>query len=78
MHILADAVFGRVAAQGKESVVVLVSVDGKGKVKKEPLFQVRDTNTYTKPKVCEQISRDQMIIFSQRNRKTKFAKLTFK
>ncbi|MDH3710007.1 MAG: hypothetical protein OER04_08980 [Cyclobacteriaceae bacterium] len=64
--------------KGKESVVVLVSVDGKGEVKKEPLFQVRDTNTYTKPKVCEQISRDQMIIFSQRNRKTKFAKLNFK
>ena len=64
--------------KGKESVVMMVSIDGRGEVKKEPLFQVRDTNTYTKPKVCEQISRDQMIIYSQRNRKNKFAKLTFK
>ncbi len=63
--------------KGKESVVVLVTVDAQGNVSKEPLFQVRDTNTFTKPKVCEQISRDQMIIYSQRNRKVKFAKLTF-
>ncbi len=63
--------------KGKESVVVMVTIDGKGEMKKEPLFQVKDTNTYTKPKVCEQISRDQMIIYSQRNRKNKFAKLTF-
>lgn len=63
--------------KGKESVVVLVTLDANGDIKKEPLFQVRDTNTYTKPKVCEQISRDQMIIYSQRNKKTKFAKLNF-
>lgn len=64
--------------KGKESVVVLVTLDGKGETKKEPLFQVRDTKTTTKPKVCEQISRNQMIIYSERNKKVNFARLTFK
>ncbi len=64
--------------KGKESVVVLVTLDGKGEVKKEPLFQVRDTKTTTKPKVCEQISRNHMIIYSERNKKVNFARLTFK
>ena len=64
--------------KGKESVVVLVTLDGKGEMKKEPLFQVRDTKTTTKPKVCEQISRNQMIIYSERNKKVNFARLTFK
>ena len=63
--------------KGKESVVVLVSVDGRGEVEKEPLFQVKDTKTITKPRVCEQISRDQMIIYSEKNRKATFARLTF-
>ena len=63
--------------KGKESVVVLVSVDGKGEVKKEPLFQIKDTKTITKPRVCEQISRDQMIIYSEKNKKATFARLTF-
>ena len=64
--------------KGKESVVVLVTLNGKGETKKEALFQVRDTKTITKPKVCEQISRDQMIIYSQKNKKATFARLTFK
>ena len=63
--------------KGKESVVVLVTLDGKGEAKKEPLFQERDTKTTTKPKVCEQTSRDQMIIYSERNKKATFARLTF-
>jgi len=63
--------------KGRESVVVLVTLNGQGEVKKEPLFQVRDTKTITKPKVCEQISRDQMIIYSEKNRKATFARLTF-
>jgi hypothetical protein len=63
--------------KGKESVVVLVTLDGKGEVKKEPLFQVRDTKTITKPKVCEQISHDQMIIYSEKYRKATFARVTF-
>jgi len=63
--------------KGKESVVVLVSLDGNGEVKKEPLFRVKDTRTITKPKVCEQISRDQMIIYSEKNKKATFARLTF-
>jgi len=64
--------------KGKESVVVMVTLDGKGDIKKEPLFQVRDTKTMTKPKVCEQISRNQMIIYSERNKKANFARVTFK
>ena len=63
--------------KGKESVVVLVTLNGKGEIHKEPLFQVRDTKTITKPKVCEQISRNQMIIYSEKNRKANFARLTF-
>ena len=65
-------------SKGKESVVVLVSVNGQGEVKKEPLFQIKDTKTITKPNVCEQITRDQIIIYSEKNRKATFARLTFK
>ncbi len=63
--------------KGKESVVVLVTLNGKGEMKKEALFQERDTKTTTKPKVCEQISKNHMIIYSERNKKAKFARLTF-
>lgn len=63
--------------KGKESVVVLVTLNGKGDISKEPLFQVRDTKTITKPKACEQVSRNQMIIYSEKNRKATFARLTF-
>ena len=64
--------------KGKESVVVLVTVNGRGEVTKEPLFQVKDTKTITRPNVCEQIAGDQMIIYSEKNRKATFARLTFK
>jgi hypothetical protein len=64
--------------KGKESTVVLVSLDGRGEVEKESLFQVKDTKTITKPLVCEQISTDQMIIYSEKNKKATFARLTFR
>lgn len=64
--------------KGKESLVVMVTLNASGEMEKEPLFQVKDTKTITKPKVCEQISGDQMIIYSEKNRKATFAKLTFK
>jgi len=64
--------------KGKESVVVLVTLTGAGEMSKEPLFQIKDVKSYTRPKVCEQVSWEEMIIFNQKSRKTKFARLTFK
>lgn len=62
----------------KGSVAVLVVVDKDGNYKKEPLFKTADAEVMIRPKVCEQISGNEMILFGQRKKAERFAKLTFK
>lgn len=62
----------------KESVVALVEIDGKGNLTKDMLFKSADAEVIVRPKVCEQVSDNELIIFGQRKKTQRFARLTFK
>lgn len=62
----------------KECLVVLITMDGRGKFKKEALFDARGTGVYIRPKVGRQISFDETILFGQKKKKQKLAKVTFR
>lgn len=63
--------------KNKESLVTMVEVDSDGNQKREALFSVRDADVLTRPKVCEQVEKDQVILFGQKKKIHKFAKLSF-
>ena len=64
-------------SKGKKSYVVLVEMDGEGNQTREPLFSAKETGAITKPKVCEQISPEEMVLYAQKGKKNRFAQLTF-
>ena len=61
----------------KESLVVLVELNMKGEQTREALFSMKDAEVIIRPKVCEQISDTQMILFGQKKKTQRFAKVTF-
>jgi hypothetical protein len=61
----------------RKSIVVVVSLDANGKQTKQPIFKSGDVEVITRPKVCEQISNRDVILFGQRKKKQQFAKVTF-
>ena len=62
----------------KESLTVLVTMDHNGKQKKERLFNVREAEVIIRPKVGDQIGLREAIIFGQKKKKQRIAKVTFK
>ena len=62
---------------GKESLVMLVQLDNKGKQTRQPLFRASDLEVITRPKVCEQITNNEVILFGQRRKTQQFASVTF-
>jgi hypothetical protein len=62
----------------KKSATVLVEVDNQGKQSKEILFTVEDVQSFTLPKVSEQISKDEVMLFGQYKRKNRFFRVQFK
>lgn len=62
---------------GRNSVVALteISIDGTWDIK--PLFQNREVDLVTRPKVCQQIERRAMVIYGELGRSFRFAKLDF-
>jgi hypothetical protein len=62
----------------RKSIVVLVSLDLEGYQTREALFSVKANKILTRPMVCQQISQNEMVIFGQRRKKHRFAKITFK
>lgn len=71
---------GRVAkfTRGRESQVVLVTLDREGQQTREALFSNREMGTLIRPMVCEKISGQEMILFGQRKKKQRFARVWFK
>jgi len=63
---------------GKNSVVVLAELDYNGNYTKEALFKSADAEVIIRPKVCSEISRDEVVIFGQRRKTQRFAKIFFK
>ena len=64
--------------RNKESLTVVVSVDGKGEIEKEALFNASEAETTIRPKVCDQVNPNEMLIFGQKKKIQRFARLTFK
>ena len=64
--------------KSKESLVVLVELDRNGKQTREALFSAKEAEIRTRPKVCEQISRDELVLFGQKGKAHRFAKVKFK
>ena len=60
------------------TVVVLLTLDKDGNQTKEALFNNKDIDIIIRPKVSEQISKNEMILFGQRGKKQGFTKVTFK
>ena len=61
----------------KYSVVVLAEVDRSGQVKKAPLFQNKEEGIVTRPKICRQVGRRDMVIYGERNKTYRFGLLNF-
>lgn len=62
----------------KECVVSLVEIDGEGNQTREALFKANEAEVYTRPKVCEQVSPNELIVFGQKKKMQRFAKIIFK
>ncbi len=62
----------------RKSVVVIASLDKDGKQTKQPIFNTVDVEVIVRPKVCEQISNRDVILFGQKGRTQQFAQMTFK
>jgi hypothetical protein len=62
----------------KRSVVTMVQVNGKGEMERESLFSMKDSEVMTRPKVCEQISPDKLILFGELKNLHRFTEVTFK
>lgn len=62
---------------GKESIVVLVEVAPDGNVEKEALFSSKEVDIITVPKVCSQVSGQEVILFGKRKKDQRLARLTF-
>ncbi|MFK7905670.1 MAG: hypothetical protein AB8B69_11120 [Chitinophagales bacterium] len=62
---------------GKKSVVTLATLSSEGHLKRSLLFSNRDERIITRPKACEQMSLEQMVIFGEWGRRAKGGVLTF-
>ena len=73
-----DQVSGRTYSfNGKSSVVALVEMNMGGRYVREALFSNKDLGVLTRPKVCQQISDREMIIYGQIKKKYRMIKATF-
>ncbi len=61
---------------GRESVVVIASLNQHGEQVRQPLFK-NDQGVITRPKVGRQISNKQVILFGQRKKNQQFARVVF-
>jgi hypothetical protein len=61
----------------RRSPVMIASVDTRGKVTIKQLFSNRDEGIITRPKLCRQTSKDEMILYGERGKRYKFGKLVF-
>lgn len=62
---------------GRNSVITLAAVDKNGQVDMHPIYDNRQAGITTRPKICKQISRNEMLIYGERGRKYRFGRLKF-
>jgi len=61
----------------RDMITTLALVDRSGKVKKAKLFSADDANVYLRPKVCQQISSNEILLYGVKNRANRFGKIVF-
>jgi hypothetical protein len=61
--------------RAKESIVILASLNQKGEQTRQPVFALRDIEVIMRPKVCEQVSNHDVILFGQRKKTQQFARV---
>lgn len=62
---------------GKRSAVTLVVLSPDGSYKKYPLFNNRDEGILMQPRIAQQVSADEMVIYGIFKRRYKFGRITF-
>jgi hypothetical protein len=62
---------------GKNAIVVAVMVDMEGNQARKALFNKEKADVIIRPKVCEQISSNEVLLFGQRRKTHQFARLIF-
>ncbi len=67
-----------ILTQSKNSVMVRVELDVDGKTTKDAMFNTRDVEISIRPKVCKQISDNQLMIYGKRGKKENVAVITFR
>ncbi len=60
-----------------KGIIALAAVDSNGDVSRIPLLSNRDATTICRPKLCSQISPDEMLIFGKRGRRIQFGRVVF-
>ncbi|MBX2900169.1 MAG: hypothetical protein KF775_10985 [Cyclobacteriaceae bacterium] len=68
----------RAELNSSRGVVMLCAVSGTGQVKRQPVFGAKEVNVIIRPRVCEQISPNEFVLFGQRAKKQQFAVLDIK
>lgn len=61
----------------KNTTVILVELDSSGKQSRTPLFSVKDVPFISRPKVSEQVSQNELVLFFKGFGSHRFAKITF-
>lgn len=64
--------------KSKQSLVVLVELDSNGNQTREALFSSKEADILTRPRVCEQVSEKELVLFGERKTTHRFAKISFK
>ncbi|MFK7932170.1 MAG: hypothetical protein AB8G22_01590 [Saprospiraceae bacterium] len=62
---------------GKNSVISLAEVGKDGSLQIYPLFNNREANIITRPKICQQTGRKTMLVYGEKGRRYRFGNLTF-
>lgn len=62
----------------KNGIVTLATIDKDGTVTRESLFSLAETEVAVRPKVCDQINDDQILLFGEKGKLEQFAIVTFK
>ena len=62
---------------GRNAVITLAEINKNGAVAINPLFGETDASITTRPKVCKQIGRNEMLIYGERGRNYRFGNLLF-
>jgi hypothetical protein len=62
--------------RARESVVIVASLNQKGEQTRQAVFALRDTEVIMRPKVCEQVTNREVILFGQRKKTQRFARVS--